>query len=234
MSVMAGIGRRRFLRTLLTAGCGCLLAPMAMGWPAQADSKGGYYLQNAALFEENFAGLNHGAMQYLSLVYNPRTARAICAKAPNQFKKLLRSLPDIGGDANLNTRYLILAAQLISYWPLFQEQGLEAQDLGRMLYQLYLAELQALPPDKARAMGQARFSSRAQESLRKWCAWTQERTYPGNWVTHYVPGDGEFDFGYDIVECGALKLFQAQGARQVAPYFCLNDFIRSQTPWAPA
>ena len=41
-------------------------------------------------------------------------------------------------------------------------------------------------------------------------------------------GDGTaFDYGYDYTECGVVKYFRAQGAPELAPYFCLNDFPKS-------
>ena len=45
----------------------------------------------------------------------------------------------------------------------------------------------------------------------------------------FLPGDGKtFDAGYDYTECGAVKYFKAQGVAEVAPYFCLNDFLASR------
>ena len=78
-------------------------------------------------------------------------------------------------------------------------------------------------------MGAALFSPHYLTSLQAWAAASQKRLFPGDWVGQAVPGDGKtFDVGYDYTECGAVKYFKAQGVPEVAPYFCLNDFLASK------
>ena len=65
--------------------------------------------------------------------------------------------------------------------------------------------------------------------MRAWAENSQKRLIPGDWVVKFVPGDGKtFDVGYDYTSCGAFNYFKAQGAAEVAPYFCLNDFLASR------
>ena len=45
----------------------------------------------------------------------------------------------------------------------------------------------------------------------------------------FVEGDGAtFDYGLDITECGICKLYQAQGAGELARYLCLSDYVVSR------
>ena len=47
-------------------------------------------------------------------------------------------------------------------------------------------------------------------------------------VRIFVEGDGDdFDWGMDYTECGIVKFLRAQGAGDLAPYFCLADFPMS-------
>lgn len=46
---------------------------------------------------------------------------------------------------------------------------------------------------------------------------------------HFVEGKGQdFDFGLDCEECGVLKFFGAQGAKEFTPYVCLFDYVQSR------
>jgi hypothetical protein len=50
--------------------------------------------------------------------------------------------------------------------------------------------------------------------------------YPGDFVVHFVPGDGRtFDFGLDFTGCAIHKFFQAEGAGHFAKYMCRIDYL---------
>ncbi|MGZ6230243.1 MAG: L-2-amino-thiazoline-4-carboxylic acid hydrolase, partial [Syntrophales bacterium] len=58
---------------------------------------------------------------------------------------------------------------------------------------------------------------------------SQEKQYPDDFVFTYIVGDGkEFDYGYDIIECGVCKFLHAQDADELAPFLCLTDFPLSK------
>ena len=122
-----------------------------------------------------------------------------------------------------------MAGWLTALYQAMREKKLTARDAGRLLYDLNAADWAALPQDKARAMGAALFSPQALTALKNWAAASQKRLYPGDWVGTVLPSDGKtFDVGYDYTECGAVKYFKAQGVSEVAPYYCLNDFLASK------
>lgn len=54
--------------------------------------------------------------------------------------------------------------------------------------------------------------------------------YPADWVLDIPePGKGgEFDFGYDELECGLYKFFDAHDAKAIMPYACSADFVMSR------
>jgi hypothetical protein len=85
------------------------------------------------------------------------------------------------------------------------------------------------PAAELRAQGQAMFTRAGRAQLAAWAKATQERRHPGDWVAEAVFGDGKaFDLGYNYSRCGAVTFFKAHGVAQVAPYFCLNDFVLSR------
>jgi hypothetical protein len=106
--------------------------------------------------------------------------------------------------------------------------GLTAEDVGRLVYGLNRRALEMMPRDLAKKEGDDLFGPEMQAALADWAAWTQKRDYPANWVATFLPGDGQsFDFGYDYSECGVVKFFHSQGVPELAPYLCLNDFLKS-------
>jgi hypothetical protein len=149
--------------------------------------------------------------------------------AQRRFAAMLPHMPVIGGAANRNQPYLVMAGWLAALTLALGEKGLAARDAGRLLYDLNAAGFAAMPQEKARALGAEMFTAAYLASLEQWAANSQRRRYPGDWVGRAIPGDGKtFDVGYDYSECGAVKYLKSQGVAEVAPYFCLNDFLSSR------
>ena len=49
--------------------------------------------------------------------------------------------------------------------------------------------------------------------------------YENDWVVDILPGNGEYDLGYDYHECGACKLCKDEGCPELAAYICRMDFV---------
>lgn len=219
----ASVVSRRFVLKAGALGlCSCLL-------PWRVFAADSYYQANRTQLLADFTNVCAGAEKWLAPRMSAQTAKAVTADAKRRFERLLPGMPDIGGQENRNQPFLVMAGWLTALYQAMREKGRSAADAGRLLYDLNAADWAALPRERARAMGQALFSSQSLASLKKWAADSQQRRYPGDWVGRVVPGDGAtFDVGYDYTECGAVKYFRSQGAAEVAPYFCLNDFLASK------
>lgn len=59
----------------------------------------------------------------------------------------------------------------------------------------------------------------------QWSADSHEHKYENDWVVDILPGNGEYDLGYDYHECGACKLCQDEGCPELAPYLCRMDYV---------
>jgi hypothetical protein len=221
--IWRGVSRRFVLRAGLVGVCSCLVSWPA--WPAAT----GFYVENRAKMLADFKGICGGAEKWLAARIPGQTAKTVTADALRRFETLLPGLPDLGGAANRNQPFVTMAGWLTALCLAMREKGLTAKDAGRLLYDLYAADWTAVPPERARAMGAALFSPAYAASLKEWAEASQKRQYPGDWVGKAVSGDGKtFDIGYDYTECGAVKYFKSQGVPDVAPYFCLNDFLASR------
>ena len=235
-----GVSRRFLLRAGMVGLCACFFP-----WPAAAKSKAsgaaaapaaaasaapvGYYAENKAKFLADFKGVCAGAEKWMAARVSEPVAKAAGNDALRRFEILLPGLPDLGGASNRNQPFITMAGWLTALYQAMREKGMAAKDSGRLLYDLCAADWTAIPPQKAQAMGAALFSTASQAALKEWAELSQKRLIPGDWVGKFIPGDGKnFDLGYDYAECGAVKYFKAQGVAEVAPYYCLNDFLASR------
>ena len=222
--------RRRFLQ--LSALCSLALLPIC-GLNRQVAfaatlSNGNYYLIHQTELISAFNQVLGAAQQFWQPRFGvPRTALMV-NQARAKFKSLLAGLPEVGGERNWDTQFIPIAAWYVALYQPMKTQGMSAEDVGQLIYRIYQIQLAETPEAEAKAEGDALFSTDTLAQMHAWADWTQQREYPANWVAQFIPGDGKnFDFGYDYAECGLVKYFKSQGVPELAPYVCLNDFIKS-------
>jgi L-2-amino-thiazoline-4-carboxylic acid hydrolase-like protein len=228
------ISRRSFLKGSLCTAGGCFLPSLlfakAEKMKEDTKSSANYYLLHREQMLKDFNDTNEGADQWLTSKYGEKIARTITRDAREKFNNLLPLLPDVGGDRNIMIEEISIVAWYVAYYHPMKSHGVSAEEVGRMIYDLYSVSLQQIPEAKALADGAEKFTSEYITRIKKWAAWTRKKEYPANWVVAFVSGEGrDFDYGYDYTECALVKYLKAHGAGEVAPYVCLTDFIRSRT-----
>ena len=60
---------------------------------------------------------------------------------------------------------------------------------------------------------------------RQWSEDSHKRKYENDWVVDILPGNDEYDLGYDYHECGICKLCQDEGCPELAAYLCRMDYV---------
>lgn len=63
------------------------------------------------------------------------------------------------------------------------------------------------------------------EKQKKWAKSTHERRYENDWVVELLPGNDDYDLGYDYLECGVCKLCRDEGCPELAQYLCRLDYM---------
>ncbi len=63
------------------------------------------------------------------------------------------------------------------------------------------------------------------EKRKQWAQSTHLRTYENDWVVNLLPGNGEYDLGFDYLECGICKLCRDEGCPELAKYLCKLDYL---------
>jgi hypothetical protein len=179
---------------------------------------------------QEFTDLNSGVKEYLLAVYKDKSlSEAVTNNALKEYKTLVIELPNVGGFKNPDSKFLNIAAWYLAYYRAMKPFGKTAEDVGRMIFQLNKIESKHYPKQKAEFACNAFFSEKGRNDLKKWCKWTQKKEYPANWIAEYVPGEDEnFDFGYNYTHCGVCMYLYAYNARELAPFVCTNDFLKSE------
>lgn len=78
-----------------------------------------------------------------------------------------------------------------------------------------------------KVMGDAEsyLSPKKMEGRLKWSEESHKRKYENDWVVDILPGNDEYDLGYDYLECGICKLCNDEGCPELAQYLCRMDFV---------
>jgi hypothetical protein len=146
----------------------------------------------------------------------------ILMEAHQEFESIIPEIPYIGGDENFNTKNLIMASSLLATYRVLKAHGKSVEEIGKIIYEMCEAMVD-YPTFILGLIGRLRYGKGYEEKLKQWATESQKRRYPGDWVSEFVEGEGrEFDYGFDVTECGILKFFHAQGADEIVPYICVS------------
>lgn len=155
--------------------------------------------------------------------YGATTARAIATSTVARYRELLPELPYIGGRRNPMTGILYRCGVSLAYCLAVTGHGRPVDDAGRFNYQMYV-DFPYSHGDGATRPTASPDPAAERRGNREWCAWTQQRAYPGDWVAEYVGGlSAPYTYGFDMTECAVLRLCRHFGIPGFAPYLCLPD-----------
>ena len=173
-----------------------------------------------ALFDDHAMAWN----PLLAGRYGDEFAGIVLRQARERLETLIPDIPYIGGDENPMTRHLIRSTTSLVLYQAMKANGRTAEEIGKMIYDAVVERVRHLPPSASPSLEEM---AEKKEEARL----SQAHRYPGDWVWEFVEGDGvEFDYGYDFTECGAQKLYHAQGADEFLPFYCFLDFATYRTP----
>jgi hypothetical protein len=209
----------------------CSLAALSCGMLGTSTTRAAsadYYDAHRDALSGAFRQIVFAAQSIWKTEFGAERASAMAQEALGNFETLLAKFPDVGGERNWDTQFIPVAGWYVALYGPMKSAGKTAEDVGRLVYEMYRHELAATPREQTVKEGEDLFREEPLASMQQWAEWTQKRDYADNWVAEFVRGDGqEFDFGYNYSECGAVKFFRSQGVPELAPYMCLSDFLKS-------
>ena len=181
-----------------------------------------YYISKKSELVEGHDKASKSLRKILKSRFNNNDTNTILMEARQEFESIIPTIPYIGGDKNFNTKNLIMASSCLATYRVLKAHGRSMEEIGRLIYEM-CEVLVDYPKFILRLIGRLKYGKRYERKIKEWATESQKRQYPGDWVSTFVDGDGrEFDYGFDITECGILKFFHAQSADEITPYICVS------------
>ncbi|MHA2083584.1 MAG: L-2-amino-thiazoline-4-carboxylic acid hydrolase [Candidatus Thorarchaeota archaeon] len=144
-----------------------------------------------------------------------------------EYEKIIPVLPYVGGKKSLFTNLMIQSGQTIAFHRACKNRGLERRQIGELLYEIVEAQMQSVSRIKKWFARRLLFTRSYRKRWKTALEESQSREFPKNWVGEFVEGNGsDFEYGFDFLECGFLKLARESGCEEIAPYVCLSDYAR--------
>jgi hypothetical protein len=182
-----------------------------------------YYLSRRQDIRDLYDAHSRTSRPFLVRRYGDTFAEQIIQDAREILEDLIPELPYVGGDENPMTRHIIRSSTSLALYKAMKKRGKSAEETGKVIYDSVVESVRHLPPNQPPTEEDL---AEGREQAKR----SQARQYPGDWVWDFVQGDGvEFEYGYDFCECGAQKLYHAQGADEFLPFFCYLDFVTYRT-----
>jgi hypothetical protein len=184
------------------------------------------YILNRTKYYQWAQAFFDGSKRILSQKYDPALAEEIYRYELEKFEKVLMDLPDIGGAENHLTENLAGAAAGLVLYLSMKARGMTADEAGRINYdlieKLYTSEYSGRPTGET----EAERIERHREGTRNYALRSQKREFAGDWVSECLDCESaEFDYGWNILECGVKKFYKKYEALEYLPYQCILDKI---------
>jgi hypothetical protein len=150
----------------------------------------------------------------------------IIAELQAEFRAMLPRLPYIGGQQNPLTTNLVACSWFLALYRVLQPRGLSDDGIGDLVYRVAEEWVTSAPRWLGRVQSWIIKTPLLRLIFKRISRQSQQMKYPGDFVVHFVPGDGRtFDFGLDFTGCAIHKFFQAEGAGHFAKYMCRIDYL---------
>jgi hypothetical protein len=187
-----------------------------------------YFADRKEEFLRNLGGLFTSARRILPAHVKASKVPAILDDTRERFGELLAELPNLGGDRNRFNSSIAAGVAARAYIRALESRGVPSPSIHKSIYRIYFDAYSSLPQLVKAALRWFAFSGIHMRKLQAFARWTQERTYPENYVVEFVPGDGRsFDFGFDVTECALAKFYGRMHAEEHLPHVCIGDFAVS-------
>jgi len=162
----------------------------------------------------------------LSIRFSKDEVERIIQQTQDEFRAMLPRLPYIGGKQNPLTTNLVACSWFLALYRVLQPRGLSDDEIGELVYRVAEEWVKSSPRWIGRVQGLLVKTPLLRIIFGRISRQSQQRKYPGDFVVHFVPGDGRnFDFGIDFIGCAIHKFFQAEQAGHFAKYMCRIDYL---------
>lgn len=78
---------------------------------------------------------------------------------------------------------------------------------------------------KALGSADSYLSEKKMPGRQRWSADSHKRRYENDWVVDILEGNGEYELGYNYLQCGICRLCQDEGCLELAKWLCKLDYV---------
>jgi len=182
-----------------------------------------YYVKKKRTLLRQFDAATTIVKDILIAKFGEEKFKELTTEARNDFELLLPQIPYIGGKDNRATENLVSATILLPLLRVFEKEGLDFDEIGKLTYDLFEVFYKFLP--QTDDIFSEEYINHEKEVAKD----SKLRKYSSGWVMDFVEGDGKtFTWGVDYSECGIHKFYKSQGLEHLMPLVCISDFAMAR------
>ncbi len=182
-----------------------------------------YYIKKKRTLLRQFDAATAIVKDVLVKQFGEEKFKEITTEARKDFEDLIPQIPYIGGKDNNLTENLVNGIILLPILRIFEQEGLNFNEIGRLAYSLYEVFYKVIP--QVEDIFSEEYISYKKEQAKD----SKFRKYPGDWVFDFVEGDGKtYTWGVNYSECGIHNFYKSQGMEHLMPLLCISDYAMAR------
>ena len=194
--------------------------------------KNNYYLKKKSKFMKDFDEDLTIAKEILESRFDANKIEQLIQVIKENYEKMLSEISYIGGQKNPTTLILLRCVSNLAIFFELENEGFSFHEIGEFYYKYSLRahEKRKKILEKAgRDPSLYPFDKTYVDYQKKLCENTQKKEFLGDWVMEFVEGDGtNFEWGWDIYECGVQKAYKLFKGEKYLPFICLGDHYEAE------
>ncbi|MHA2128271.1 MAG: L-2-amino-thiazoline-4-carboxylic acid hydrolase [Promethearchaeota archaeon] len=192
-----------------------------------------FYIKKKQILIAQFENYLQIVKELLKKKFSDPKAEELINQMRKEYESIIPEIPYIGGRKNVFTNVLIDKVSTLAIIRILEKEGYSFREIGEFNNQ-YAENIFQIRKDSIEKVGQdplaQSFDKGAIALFKKYCINSLKKDYPDDWVMEFVEGDGmNFDYGFNISECGILKAYKKLGAEKYVPFLCLYDLAMAHT-----
>jgi hypothetical protein len=158
--------------------------------------------------------------------YGEGVANKVRTVATREYKKLLPSIPKVGGARNYFAGIVVANGWFIATYKAMKFAGYTAEDTMTLWAEIVDDLFRKMPGWLQKRIGNFLTSDGAIKSFHKQAEQSQKKQFPASWV--YKINDVEDkELAIEFEECAAVKMYREFGVEEMSPYCSFADVTYS-------
>lgn len=191
-----------------------------------------FYIKKKSKFMRSFNERLNAVNKELKNKFDEKKSGELLNQMRAEFEKILPDIPYIGGQKNPTTLVLVKCMSDLAIFRVLERFGFSFREIGEFHYN-YVMRTHITRKEDLEKVGrdpsQYPFDPVYVDYQKKLTEETQKKLYPDDWVMEFVEGKGEnFEWGWDIKECGVQKGYKKLGDEKYLPFICLGDHYEAE------